>query len=318
MNVLIHPYNQKNINTVNKFLCDYRNTSDYRYLFSSKEWISVFIDVYSPKKNFLVLSKNKCNYFSLSVFDNQIVFTGDPFNDFNGTLINDSDNMYDFKKIIRHFINLGYKIRWSNLFEKNLLIELNTNGKGTIQEANIGLKILHPKNTQSYEYMVSSRILKMYNKFSENISFFRIFGTEMHKKPHLLTSLLFNRQKKLIAKKNQEYNPSFEPKFNKFIIKLSNFESLWNNIFLDYCIEQKTNKIVAMSLNFLKNKNTICYLRSHIPSSNIISYGLILDYWSNSKNFREGIKIIDLTRGDESYKYRLGSTEYHLKNFVIL
>ncbi len=73
-----------------------------------------------------------------------------------------------------------------------------------------------------------------------------------------------------------------------------------------------------MSLNFIKDKNIICYLRAHIPSSNEVSYGLVLDYWSNSKNFCEGIEIIDLTRGNEPYKYRLGAVEYQLKNFVIL
>lgn len=318
MNTSIHPYNQKNIDTISRFLCNYRDTSDYRYLFSSKEWLSAFIDVYSPKENFLVLSKNERDYFSLSVFNNQIVFTGDPFNDYNGTSIDNSDAIYDFKKIMRYFIDLGYQIKWTNLFEQNLLEDLRTNGIGTLQEADASLKIPRPEDTQSYDHLVSSRILRMYNKFSNGLSFYRVFGAEIYEKPYLLKTLLSSRQEKLITKKSKEYNRSFEPEFNKFIVKLVSFDSLSENVFLDYSVERETNELLAMSLNFMNDKHIICYLRFHIPSSNAISYGLILDYWSNCKNFREGIDTIDLTRGNESYKYRLGSVEYRLKNFVIL
>ena len=158
----------------------------------------------------------------------------------------------------------------------------------------------------------------MYNKSSNSLSFRRAFGAEIYEKPYLLKTLLSSRQEKLITKKSKEYNLSFEPEFNKFMVKLVSFDSLSENVFLDYGVERETNELVAMSLNFIKDKNIICYLRFHIPSSNAISYGLILDYWSNRKNFREGVETIDLTRGSESYKYRLGSVEYRLKNFVIL
>lgn len=317
MKTPIHPYNKTNIDAVSGFLCDYRNTSDYRYLFSSKEWLLAFIDIYAPKENFFIQSKSTRNHFSLSIFDNQVVFTGDPFNDFNGVFINDSNDVYDFKEIVEYLANYNHKIKWTNLFDQNLLDELEKNKKGTIQEAVIGLKILR-ENAKSYDCVISSRILRMYNKFSKYLSFYRVFGNEIHNRPYLLKTLLSNRQEKLLTKKNKEHNPSFEPKFNEFITKLVSFDSLWNNVFLDYCVDQKTSKIVAMSLNFIKDKAIICYLRFHVPSSNETSYGLILDYWSNSKNFRESVEVVDLTRGNEPYKYRLGSIEYHLSEFVIL
>ncbi len=315
MNGLIYSYNKTNIDNVSKFLIEYRDVHDYRHFFSSREWLKSFVDVYAPKENFFIQSKNTRNYFSLSAFDNQIVFTGDPFNDFNGVYIRGSDDAYDFKEIIEYLIHLGYKIKWASLFEKNLLVELRTHRKGILQEIGTGMKIPLHENIESYDYMISDRILKMYKKFFEHLSFSRAFGGEMNDNPHLLAILLSRRRKELLAKKSEEYNLSFEPKFDEFITRLVSYDSLWGNVFLDYCVDKERNEIVAMSLNFISGRDVMCYLRAHMPFANKVSYGLVLDYWSNTKNFHEKARTIDLTRGTEPYKYRLGAREYYFNIF---
>ena len=155
MNGLIHSYNKTSIGNVSKFLLEYRDVHDYQYLFSSKEWLMSFAEIYAPKENFLIQSENTRNYFSLSIFGDQIVFTGDPFNDFNGVYVSDSDDAYDFKEIIEYLIRFGYKIKWENLFEEDLLIELGMCGKGVLREMGRGLRIHFHEGIRSYDDMMS-------------------------------------------------------------------------------------------------------------------------------------------------------------------
>jgi hypothetical protein len=316
MQHLIESYSYKDADRISKFLLNYRDTVDYRYLFASKEWILSFLEIYKPQQNFLIQSKNGRNYFALSAFNSELVFTGDPFNDFNAVFTRDSEDQYDFKDIIKYFSDSGYKINWTNLFESGLLRGLSESSE--LKEGVVGLKIPNSGMTQSYDYLVSDRICRMYNRYSEGLEFCRIFGGDIKSNPNILKDLLSTRHNKLLERKKDEYNLSFDKEFGDFITRIVGFSSIWENVFIDYCAERNDGLVMAASLNFIKDKSTICYLRAHAESGSKISYGLILDYWSNSKNFNESVKIIDLTRGEESYKYRLGAIEYKLNNFVTI
>lgn len=315
MQHLIESYSYKDADRISKFLLNYRDTADYRYLFASKEWILSFLEAYKPKLNFLIHSKNSRNYFSLSKLNSKLEFTGDPFNDFNGVFLGASGDRYDFGEVIESFSGLGYTIKWANLFELQLLQKLSRGGN--LREGITGMRIPSSEETQGYDGLVSRRVRRMYDKFSGDFTFFRMFGADIKSNKAVLEELLLTRQRKLLEKRNEEYNSSFEGKFNEFITNLMNFNSLQENVFIDYCVRKGVGEIVASSLNFTKDMSTICYLRAHVPSKNNVSYGLILDYWSNNKNFYDGVKIIDLTRGNEPYKYRLGAIEYKLYDFVV-
>ncbi|PIP86725.1 hypothetical protein COW82_00480, partial [Candidatus Campbellbacteria bacterium CG22_combo_CG10-13_8_21_14_all_43_18] len=102
MQHLIESYSYKDADRISKFLLNYRDTVDYRYIFASKEWILSFLEIYKPQQNFLIQSKNGRNYFTLSALNSEIVFTGDPFNDFNAVFTRDSEDQYDFKDIIKY------------------------------------------------------------------------------------------------------------------------------------------------------------------------------------------------------------------------
>ncbi len=315
MQTKIRQYSYENVAEISDLLLEYRDTLDYRNLFTSKEWLLSFLEIYKPDVNFLVRSNNNLNYFSLSVFNNELIFTGDPFNDFNCVFIKDESDLYDFGAIVKYLSQLYKKIKWYNLSELKLLKSLPNIGK--VQDGITCLKITEVSEVQDYDVMISKKIKQMYEKFSNALSFNRIFGNEKQFRP-LLENLLQVRQDKLLNHKREGHNLSFEDKFNEFIIKLAGSGSLGENLFIDYCIDKNNGEIVASSLNFIKDKKIICYLRAHAQSENHTSYGLILDYWSNRKNFGDGVKIIDFTRGDESYKYRLGAKEYKLKNFVTI
>lgn len=316
MQHLIESYSYKDADRISKFFLDYRDTANYRYLFASKEWILSFLETYKPEQNFLIRSEDSKNYFSLSELNDELIFTGDPFNDFNVVFTGDSEDQYNFKKIIQYFSESGYKIKWVNLFESSLIKKLSESGE--LQEGVISLQILNSGTLQNYDNLVSDRICRMYNRYSEGLEFCRIFGRDIKSNPGILMDLLSTRHNKLLERKKDEYNLSFDKEFDKFITSVIDFSSIWGNVFIDYCVNRNNGTVMAASLNFIKDKSTICYLRAHAPSDNKISYGLILDYWSNNKNFDDGVKVIDLTRGDEPYKYRLGAVEYKLNNFATI
>lgn len=320
MSQTIIPYAKESVGKVSALLCEYRNTRDYQYLFSSEEWILAFIDTYEPQENFLVHSENCRNYVSLSLSNGRLCFTGDPFNDFNGFLNVESINTLDAREIVEYFFKQGYTVSWPCLFEKSILAGLREFPQGIIKErstTSLKIAINGVGGKNSYNTIISKRALKMYKKFSNRMMFSQMFGDKINDNPHLLERLLLQRREKLITKKNNEFNPSFEPAFDSFVRKLLHHPSLWRNVFLDYCLDKETGKIVALSLNFLKNRSVICYLRAHASSTSEISYGLVLDCWSNNRSVNDGIETIDLTRGDESYKYRLGCAEYYLDSFEV-
>lgn len=316
MKTVIKPYSYKDITKIKDSLLEYRDTLDYRNIFASKEWLLSFLEIYRPKNNFLIQSINDGNYFSLSLFNNELIFTGDPFNDFNSVFTKNAIDLYDLPEIISYFLEINHQIRWSNLFEKSFIEDLEKVGQ--TRDGVVCLKIDCYPEANDYDALVSNRIKKMYKKFSDSLSFHRIFAGEKEGFLSIIDNLLKMRQKKLLDRRQSEYNPSFENKFNAFITKLDSFDSLWKHLFIDYCTDRNTGKITSLSLNFVKDKKIICYLRAHAKSENNISYGLILDYWSNKKNLELGVEVIDFTRGNESYKYRLGAVEYKLKNFVTI
>lgn len=316
MRTIIEQYNHKDITKIKDFVIEYRNTLDYRNIFTCKEWLFSYLEIYKPENNFLIRSSDNGNYFSLSVINNELIFTGDPFNDFNSAFTKNMVDLYDVPKIVNYFLRMNYQVKWNNLFEEPFIGGLKRIGQ--ICDGTTCLKIDADLGVRNYDILVSNRIRRMYERFADNLSFHRIFGDKIKTFPQFLNNLLKMRQNKLLSRKKDEYNPSFDDKFNKFINRLTKFDSLNRNLFIDYCTNKSTGEVVSLSLNFVKDNRIICYLRGHAQSRNDISYGLILDYWSNKRNLELGAKIIDFTRGDESYKYRLGAREYKLKNFATI
>lgn len=270
------------------------------------------MEVYDPTENFLIYSENKQNYFSLSVIDAKLVFTGDPFNDYNGVFIQDKSDPYDLMPIVQHFTGTSFNIEWRNLFEKSFLKTLSKIGK--VESGSSCLRVHNTASLRDYDEVASDSIKKMYHENSSKLIFNRIFPNESEF-DLLLERILNVRQDKLQKYKMDQYNPSFDNEFKEFIANLTNFKTLQDHMFIDYCVSNEEGKLLAANLNFIKNDKTLCYLRSHTQSGNKVSYGLILDYWSNKKSINEGVDLIDYTRGDESYKFRLGAEEDQLKNF---
>lgn len=111
------------------------------------------------------------------------------------------------------------------------------------------------------------------------------------------------------SSKNNNYSLSNE--FSTFIKNLC--LKLKHRVYIDYALFK--GEIVAIGLNFFHSLNNLYYLRCHIKKGNTFSFGLMLDYWSITTNKEASFKTFDFTRGDESYKYRLGTIEYKTANY---
>ena len=85
-NVLdICEFSWEEFSKIDYHLSNYQDLKNYRYLFSSREWLSSYLYIYKTERNFLV-PLSSCSTQSDTIFtilDGRVVFTGFPFNDFN-------------------------------------------------------------------------------------------------------------------------------------------------------------------------------------------------------------------------------------------
>jgi len=297
---------------ISNYLKPFTTLRDYKYFFSSKEWILSYLNTYKPEENYFILfNKSKTsNYFVLERKGHILKFLGYPLNDFNGFYNLDVNVEIDIDKMLKFLKKESSAIYLDNLFEHSLYNDLSRHASKISQT--ISLRIF-PKDGIHFCDLISNRVKKMFEK-NHHLTFGRAFPYSKDVDNNfLLTMLLELRQKKLFQKKSKFKNPSFDDKFKNLIREVYLNKTLNQNIYIDYCSSEKD--ILAMSLNILHSQNSLCYLRCHKNLGNQISIGLVLDYWSSRMNEINGLKLLDLARGDESYKYRLGASEYKLKNY---
>ena len=289
-----------------EILSPYKYLKDYRYFFSSKEWIEAYTEIYKPSN--IIFVKNKNSYISLIENEGSLYFLGSPFNDFNG--INNIDNSnFDLNTLLCNLKEFKKKIKLENLFEKEVENYLKKNHKEYKTPC-----VLVSSLSKSFKCQVSNKIQRMYRKYKEDIVFKRILAKEIDDYfiKEIKIMLKF-RQQNLIRFKGYNYNLSFENKFNQLILKL--IKKMYDDLFIDLCFYKDC--LCALSIYFQHKKNLIYYLRMHLKLGNQISIGLLLDYLSAIENDKLNIINWDFTRGNERYKYRLGGHNYLLYNFIV-
>ncbi len=300
------------IKEIDLSLISFSELKNYKYLFSSKEWLSAYTDVYKPEKVLFILDKQiSSNYIVLAYQDRSLIFLGGSFNDFNGFFNTNLNQALYFKDLIKYCKKNNLKLQLNSLFEESAINYFNK--FSIINKSTVSLRIKPVDG--NFSKLISKRIRKMYEQSGE-LKFERQFlGCKTKQGGKLLNWLLDKRNNKLNTKKTKEFNLSFEEKFDNLILKFCFQNTLNQNVYIDYCM--LNDILLACSLNFKHGQEALCYLRAHTESSNNVSYGLILDYWGALQNERENIKLLDLTRGNESYKYRLGAQEYYLQNLTV-
>lgn len=165
-----------------------------------------------------------------------------------------------------------------------------------------------------YNQKISSKYKKMLERYGGIIKYNTVTPKDAHFN-QILEDLLIGRNTILSAKAPDDNRFSLDDKFKSFIHELTNKPSISENLYIDY--GQVDNKIVSIVLYFRNQDCALYYLRWCVRSSNKISYGPLLDIWSINKCFADGCRIIDFSRGGDSYKYRLGFKEYLLYNYIV-
>lgn len=266
-------------------------------MFVSKEWLVAYNGTFLPKKMIFVKSLQNASYFVMEVTNTSTHFLGDPFNDYNRIEI-PNDDLVELFKFIKSLVMNDISI---SCFANKLSIL----SKGYRED--IGLKWQTPDTP-----IVSSKLLRMYNREASKINFNRVRASDKIF-AFLLERLLDSRIKNLRAKDLEGNDASVNEMFSIFIKSLCSNITLTNNVFIDYCCSE--GEIVSIGLNFMHDTSVLYYLRWCCHGSNRCSYGLMHDIMSMRRNRSEGYRVIDYARGNEPYKYRLGLSEYNLFNY---
>jgi hypothetical protein len=276
-------------------------------IFHFKEWAEAFYEVYAASFSF---SREGKDSLPVGYFDRGrgcYVLMGSPFGDYWPLASADG---YEVKKAVNYYRSLAKKKKIKLLIE-NIPQEqvCYFSPSEILGEVGAGGKVVFGRG----DVVVSKKIVNQFNKVKDQLTFLRIYPNDRERFLKYLNILLEYRHVKLNKRKREEYNPSFDKKFDQFILKLCDKANVANHVYLDVCLWNDKKVFCAGGLFFLVGNSLHYYLRSHNPViESRYSLGLVFDYWFQQKAKDDGIAVVDYGRGDESYKIRLGVEKYRL------
>ncbi len=292
------------VSEIERYLKPYCSLMNYRQLFMSKEWIKSYCIVYKPNKMVFVYNTYTQDYILFEKQGSTLCCLGDPLNDFNLCNIREAHELEEWLHIIEQIKAIDRTTITLNCVTTRL-------SNGSIDALTMGMMI---DLIASQNRKISSKYKRMQKKYCDTIQYNRITPNN----PiftQVLDHLLIGRRMVLSAKAPDNNRYSLDERFTAFIQLLCSQHSLHDFVYIDYGIVG--DSIVSIVLFFQNNNDALYYLRWCLRSSNKISYGPLLDLWSINQDFLKGYHIIDFSRGNDSYKYRLGFNEYKLYNYVI-
>ena len=293
-----------NVSVIERYLKPYCSLVNYRQLFMSKEWIKSYCTVYKPNKMVFVYNTYTQEYILFERQGSTLCCLGDPLNDFNLCNIREAHELEEWLHIIEQ-IKLGEQV------SVHLNCVTSPLFKQSYNEVFWGLVadlMIHE------EQQVSAKLKKLQRKYNNTIQYHRITPDNPNF-VQLLDQLLFGRKIVLYTKAPDDNSFSLDENFVAFIRLLCTQPSLHESVFIDYGKEE--DQIVSIGLYFRNHNFALFYLRWCLHLSTRVSYGLLQDLWSINQCKTSGYKVVDFSRGDEPYKYRLGLNEYKLYNYVI-
>ena len=292
------------VSEIEKYLKPYSSLINYRQLFMSKEWIQSYCSVYKPNKMVFVYSNNTKDYILFEKQGDAMCCLGDPLNDFNLYGLWDADELEEWLNIIE---------QTKKSAKERVLLTCITTPLCNHSFDTISLGLMTDLITSS-ELQISPKLKRLQRKYDASIQYERI-NAQSPLFSQLLDQLLFGRKVVLIEKAPKDNAFSLDERFAKLIKMLCSQPTMQKCVFIDY--GKFNGIIVSIGLFFHRNSCALYYLRWCLHSSNSVSYGLLQDLWSIRQCALDGCLIVDFSRGDEPYKYRLGLKEYKLYNYVI-
>ena len=292
------------VSEIEKYLKPYSSLMNYRQLFMSKEWIQSYCSVYKPNKMVFVYNNNTKDYILFEKQGDTMCCLGDPLNDFNLCCLWDADELEEWLNIIE---------QTKESEKERVLLNCITTPLCNHSFDTMSLGLMTELKT-SQTRRVSPKYKRMQKKHSDAIQYKRI-NAKSPRFNQLLDQLLIGRKVILSVRAPKDNSFSLDENFIAFIQNLCSQPSIQEFVFIDY--GKVNDVIVSVVLFFLNHDSALYYLRWCMRSSNKISYGPLLDLWSINQCSISGFNIIDFSRGNDSYKYRLGFSDYKLYNYLI-
>jgi hypothetical protein len=309
--------------------------NEIRYLFSSEEWIKSYLKFFPPYKDLFIFSKKgvygqKNALFGLmpeSFNQFKLITIGSPYNDYNSLLsalfyLNKEEekerHAEDFLCELNQLLLSGYFLEVDCLFsqkEISFLRKVLNRGNFKFKLVKSAMPVVSCFLTRGEDKgeveeilrgKFSKKFLKYFRKTSRNrtLQLNRIEGREEFF-DIALNNLLSYRKLNFFKNFKKDVVGAFSSQFEEFIRELISFPSVKEkSVIFELLIN---GKYAASDLFFYTNNTYLCYLRAFNKYFAKFSPGIVLSYLVHRDLLLKFRKvIIDYTRGDEAYKFRIG------------
>jgi len=301
---------------------------DIRCLFGSKEWISSFSMTFKVNEPIIIkltgtrFTHSPCIGLQTSRENAKILEPiGTPYNDYNFFSTPSQTNEKLITDGLKEIQNEGYIINIDLLFDKQevdwLSRLLKSNDKGfEIKESQMPSVYCEysgdvngiDRVDKKFSIKLLEQIKKQLTREKFNIKVVKGSNPDFEKS---LIRLLHHRKDNFFSQNKEDSILAFSTKFDRFMITLTNLKSIKPRC----CIYELylNNKYAASDLYFYEDSYFLAYLGSFNRNLSKLSPGMILTYLTH-KYLSEKYKsvIIDYTRGDEPYKFRIGGKNMKL------
>lgn len=316
------------------------NFKDIRRIFGSKEWIYSYYSIFKPKEISLIKTEMKgkkknivLGFQKSSENKNILVPLGTPYNDYNFVLpktlkINRHDLEIAALSILRQMEDLRrskYKIHLDLLFdydEINILKSFseNNNGLVIVESSTPGVRCVYENTLKKPDIVEKSFSQKLLRRIKKQLSInkftLKAINGQDPNYQRALQNLLLHRKINFLSQNKEDHVSAFTTKFEQFIKTLIKYPSVKPRTTIFELTLNK--KYVASDLFFNYQNIFLCYLRTfNRKDFSKISPGMILSYLIHKAlTSHMNCVIIDYTRGDELYKFRIGGKRTTLYRLI--
>ncbi len=303
----------KNINYTNPF--DYFTTKNIWYKHFGQEYEVCLFVLSDPKKNNNIIAPMKIKDDKISLLGSKSLFDYQdllyPFDYCEKNLSN------GIKKILSEVHNLKHinNFIFESVSELSPLYNYFNENDDELWEFEVVVEDVCPKVDlpNSWEIYLSNLKKKYRHELKRKIKRIHNSGTvnhyELSKKSEIMENLdcFITLMKSSSVDKSQFMTQGNQTFFVDLIDNLTEKDNIVRLTFLEF-----DNTKVASSLSFVMNNTRYLYNSGYDQKFSDLSVGLINHAYSIKLSIEENVQFFDFMRGNERYKYHLGSVDSKL------
>ena len=304
---------RKNINYTNPF--DYFDTKNIWYKHFGQEYEVCMFLLSDDKKNNNIIAPMKIKDNEISLLGSKSLFD---YQDLLYSFDYDEKNLSnDIKKILYEIYNLKNidNFMFESVSELSPLYSYFNENDDELWDYEVVFEDVCPKVSlpNSWESYLVNLKKKYRHELKRKIKRIHTSGTvnhyELSKKSEIMENLDYFIQ---LMKSSSVDKSKFMTQDNQafFIDLIDNLKEKDNIVRLTFL--EFDNTKVASSLSFVMNNTRYLYNSGYDPKFSDLSVGLINHAYAIKLSIKQNIKFFDFMRGNERYKYHLGSVDSKL------